>query len=175
MQIVIKRPEGDVISEDIENRLALSEAAAMEDEFFEGAYPFGAEGQACREFELGSVDGVPEFKTEMEKQCKRVAGVKVCWRVPVVSIRTSKLTLFARVCVPSATTDEAWKIIRECALTAIAAGGITGIVTNPAAAIPAAEQAMILCLKGKSLAKIAKELELGLFTRQVAGEWQRRT
>lgn len=175
MQIVLKRPEGDVVSEDIENRLALSEAAAADEEFFEGAYPLGAEGRACREFELGSVDGVPEVKTEMERQCKKVAGVKVCWHVPVVYSRISKLTLFARVCVPSATTDEAWQIIRECALTAIAAGGITAIVTNPTAAIPAAEQAMILCLKGKSLAKIAKELELGLFTRQVAGDWKRRT
>jgi hypothetical protein len=125
MEIVIKTPTGDVVSEEIETMLDVEEAALADQDFFEGEFPFGAEGQACREFELGSINGVQEVKTEMERQCRRVAGVKICVHVPVVYTRTSTATLFARVCVPSTTTEQAWKKIRDCALSAIAAGGLS--------------------------------------------------
>ena len=174
MEIVIKTPSGDVVSEDIEV-IDVEEAALADQDFFEGEFPFGAEGQSCREFELGSISGVPEVKTEMEKQCRKVAGVKICVRVPVVYSRTSKVTLFARACVPSTTTEQAWGKIRDCALSAIAAGGIVAIIGNPAAAIPAAKLTMIGCLKDKALNEIANGLDLGLYTRQVSGDWKRRS
>ncbi len=175
MEIVIKTPTGDVVSDEIETVLDVEEAALADQDFFEGVFPLGAEGQACREFELGSIKGVQEVMTEMEKQCRKVAGVKICVRVPVVYTRTSTATLFARVCVPSTTTEQAWKKVRDCALSAVAAGGIVAIIGNPAAAIPAAKLTMIGCLKDKALAEIANGFDLGLYTRQVAGEWKRRT
>jgi hypothetical protein len=179
MKLTINLPEGVQEFEFEDSGMeALSEleSASDVDDIYEGIQLFEDAGleatRQCRKFELGRVSGVPEFKTVMERQCRRILGQQVCVRVPVLYRRTAKFMLDASVCVSAPTSGDAWNIVRSCALTSLGVS-IAVAIEAPAAAVPVAKLTMVNCLKAKGLAALADTVELGLSTRKESGEWRR--
>lgn len=136
-----------------------------------------------RVFELASIDGVPEVKTVMEKQCKHVLGKPICIKVPVIYRRTSKLTAYVRISSGLIKNDQVWSAVRGCVSEAAVSAGIAGILasyaTSGAGGLAAAKATftatLVGCLrsKGKEFARIATDLRLDLFTKQEHGDWKR--
>lgn len=179
MKITINTPDGieEYESESSgPNLLEVAQSDVEAGDIYEGVQlleDISAEAtRVCREFELGSISGVPEFKAGVKKHCWRTPFGKKCFNRPAMWTRRSKLTLFASACVSVPTSNDGWKILRACAAEAVGAGVLAGIITSPAAAIPAVKVAMVSCLQRKGMAALANSLELGLFTRQTTdGDW----
>lgn len=125
-----------------------------------------------RDFELGSISGVPEFKTVMERQCTGRKWWKVCVNVPVLYKRTSIKKLYASVSITVPDANDVWAAVRDCALTSLGLS-LAVAIEAPALAVPAAKAAMIVCLKVKGLTAVANSLDLGLYTTSTSTEWRR--
>lgn len=116
--------------------------------------------------ELGSIDGVPEFKTVMKKHCW---GMGVCFNRPVLYTRKSKIVLYADVVVPANVNTAIVNHLRKCAIGAIATAGLTAAIASPAAAIPAFQTALYKCLSSASGA-VTSNIKVSLYVKQTPGE-----
>jgi hypothetical protein len=127
-------------------------------------------------FELGSLDGVPEVKTESERQCVGRSWWRTCANVPVLYTRTGKVTLVAEIIVPTNINERIAGALRGCALGAIGAAGLIAVIGSPAASIPAFKVALIGCLStaaGDLADQLISEVSVGLHTKQTSGPWGR--
>lgn len=140
----------------------------------EGALQEARAGQSCRSFTIASVN-FPEVKTEWKIKCvlKNPFNDKCITKtkVPVLYRRTSKITLYAQVCVPS--DDVLWDAVKDCVEKAVIAGIAVGVVTsgNLAAASAALKAFLISCLKGK-FGNIINDIDVNLSRRKVPGAWK---
>jgi hypothetical protein len=123
-------------------------------------------------FELGSISGVPEFKTEMERQCVGSGWYKICMNVPVLYTRTSRVVLYADVLVPASINALIVNRLKTCAIGAIATAGLTAAIGSPAAAIPAFKTSLYACLKDGAGALVSS-IEASLYVTQTSGDWRR--
>jgi len=161
-----------------------AESDIVQTESFEGILlesdGFEAANRVKHTFELGSIDGVPEVKTVHEKQCKtiKVEGFKkkICWRLPVFYRRTSKVTLYGDISLPSDVNSRVESALRGCAIGAVGAA-IASMIASPAASLPAFKTTLVGCLTtaaGDLADKLISEIDLGLYTKQVHhGPWKR--
>jgi hypothetical protein len=132
------------------------------------------EGTSCRSFLLASVS-VPEVKTEMVVKCvlkdpfsgKCIAKTKV----PVLYRRTSKVRLFAKVCVPD--DQKIWDEVSECIKEAVIAGVVAGVLTqgNLAAAAAVLKAFLIACLKRK-VGDLSGDISVKLDREKTVGVWK---
>jgi len=112
----------------------------------------------CRRQELGSVDGVPETKTEWE-------GI-----IPHIYTRTSRLVAYLEVCSDEELLNQAWDDIVGCAEAAAVGEVLASIFASPAAAGPEFMAIFEPCITAR-----IGEIGLSLGTEQVPTEWQQRT
>lgn len=179
MKLTINRPDGieeyDFVSSEV---VSTQEVAGVTDaeEFYEGIQlleDVTAEAtRQTRDFELGSISGVPEIKFVMERQCTGKKWWKVCVNVPVLYTRTATKKLYASVSITVPDTNDVWAAVKDCALTSLGLS-LAVAIEAPAAAVSAAEAAMIVCLKAKGLTAVANSLVLGLYTTSTSSEWER--
>lgn len=128
----------------------------------------------CHQVRLGELDGVPEFKTEMETQCVGPPWARVCTDMPVFYTRTSKVVAFAEICGPRLTLESAKKELEQCAVAAASAVTIAVIVAGPEAALPAFKATFAPCIEAK-LKGLATQIDVKLKTDQESGQWRRRS
>ena len=81
-------------------------------------------------FTLGSIDGVPEVKTESERQCVGRSWWRTCANVPVLYTRTSEVTLVAELIVPANINARISSSLRGCVLGAIGAAGLSAAIAR---------------------------------------------
>ena len=129
-----------------ESSLESTDLPENEEDIYEGILVLAKAGQHCNEYELGGINGVPETKTEWERQCVGPRWARVCTRVPVVYTRTSRTTLHARICLGLPSNDEIWNIVRSCAFTSLGVS-IAAAIANPALAWPAFKITLKICLE----------------------------
>ncbi len=117
--------------------------------------------------ELGSIDGVPEFKTVMERHSWGFAS----FNRPVLYTRKSKIVLYADVVVPANVNTAIVNHLRKCAIGAIATAGLTAAIASPAAAIPAFQTALYKCLSSASGA-VTSNIKVSLYVKQTTdSDW----
>ena len=122
----------------------------------------------CKKFQLASVDGVPELKTEWTQQCNDLTGI--CIDLPQLFQRTSQVVAYAEICGPADLLEEAFNDIKECALLAATAAVVAAIFSDGAAAASAFEAVFEPCIEQK-LEDRAAELTVSVGTDQESGEW----
>lgn len=122
--------------------------------------------------QLFTIRNWPEFKVDMEKQCRKVFGRKICANVPHAYQRTCSLQAFAEVSHPSAESIKA--DIADCVRKAVAAGVVAGVLAgNVAAAIAALKVSLIACLTAKGKSQL-DSLGVNIRTESTCGEWKPR-
>ena len=125
--------------------------------------------------ELGSINGVPEVKTEMDRQCFGGGWTRFCINVPVIYRRTSKVALYADIIAPANINARIAGKIRGCATGALAVG-VASAIGSPAAALPAFKATLFGCLSaaaGDLASKLVSEVKVSLYTKQTSGDWKR--
>jgi hypothetical protein len=134
--------------------------------------PVSAADQVSGELVVASVKGVPEAKTVMEKQCKKVFGKKVCVKVPVLYRRTSTVQLVL-VYKADRLDNTIKRLIGECATWGFGASAAVFSETYSAeAASTAFMPAFEGCIKVNATLK-ALHIKASLKTKQMSDEWKR--
>lgn len=131
-------------------------------------------GKPAKRIEVGSIDGVPELKTEMETQCVGPPWARICSDVPVVYTRTSRVAVIAEVSAADDLFQQFEKDIKECAITAAGAVTLAVIIAGPEAALPAFKATFQPCIESK-IRQHASQVGVRLKVEQQTGEWHRRT
>lgn len=128
----------------------------------------GAEALQCVERELFTVKGWPEFKVTTEKQCRKVFGRKICVNIPRAWQRNCELKASVKVCHPNA--EAMRQKIQTAVKEAVAAGIVTGVLTeNPAAAAAAMKAYLVSKLPGNM-----SQLSVTIKTNTKCGDWKPR-
>ncbi len=116
-----------------------------------------------REFEMGSINGLPEFRVVMDE-----SGL-----LPTPIVETRKTTLKAFVSIERADNidEETWKAFVECIMFAGAGAAIAGLIPGGVAAVPTFMQIFGTCATSKGLNLVTNQIRLQ--TETVYGEWER--
>jgi hypothetical protein len=108
-----------------------------------------------REFELGSMDGLPEFRL-----------------LPTLIVEIRKTTLKGFVTIERSdnVNEETWKAFGECILFASAGATIAGLIPGGIAAIPTFLHMFGTCATSKGLDLAASQIRFR--TETLYGEWE---
>ena len=136
-----------------------------------------------RDFKIASASGVPQVKTEMERQCVGGGWARVCVNVPVLYKRSAKYVLFARISTGRVTNEDVWRAIKSCVLAAAATAGVAGALaayaSGGSAAITSIKTTFVTALKTCLLTKaeqiraIATDVRVELKVDSSSGPWKR--
>ncbi|MCR9255332.1 MAG: hypothetical protein NXI16_04475 [Alphaproteobacteria bacterium] len=127
--------------------------------------------EQCHRMTLAKIKGWPEVKTEMERQCRRVFGQRICLDVPVLYRRNCEQIIEAEICWP--TNVDIVDMVEDCVKQALAAGILAGILTgNLAVAASTLTLYLETCLKAKGV-EVASAVRVGLKRRKRCGPWRR--
>ncbi|MFH7029995.1 MAG: hypothetical protein ACHBN1_32680 [Heteroscytonema crispum UTEX LB 1556] len=115
-----------------------------------------------REFELGSMDGLPEFRVVTDH-----SGL-----LPTLIVEIRKTTLKGFVSIERAdnVNEETWKAFGECIMFAGAGAAIAGLIPGGIAAIPTFMQMFGSCATSKGLDLAASQIRFR--TETLYGEWE---
>jgi hypothetical protein len=156
--------------EAIDEKTTLVSPSELDDRF-KSASPKAADSQMeCQRIKIASIHGWPETKIVMKNKCWKVFGKRICTKIPRPYRRSSQLTIFAEVCVPSTFEDGTKKVVTKCAIVAAAASVAVAIASGGTGALPAFKASFIACLKSQ----IGPETDLidyRIATEKETGDW----
>ncbi|WP_157223321.1 hypothetical protein [Rhodovulum sp. PH10] len=168
MTLTIKRLAVDVAAPFATPEAASKiEAAGGADSLTSGA-KFGvsatpAEGKPRIAFELATISGWPQAKIGEAPKCTAVAGETLCLATPVVSTRTTTLTVHGELALPAEPSGPTRAGLRECML-GIDDGLLIGAIRLPNASLPAIKAAVEACLAAKKI-DLTEQPKPGLFAK----------
>ena len=118
---------------------------------------------ASREFEMGSISGLPEFRVVMDE-----SG----WLpTPIVEIRKTTLKAFVSIERADDIDEQTWRAFVESVMFATTGAVIAGLIPGGIAAIPTFMQIFGTCATSKGLDLVGKQIRLQ--TETVYSEWER--
>jgi hypothetical protein len=118
-----------------------------------------------RDFELGSIDGLPEFRVVMES-----SGFSL---TPVLETRTTTLKAFVSIERSDNINEETWKAFGQCIMLAAAGAAAAGFTPGGIAAMPIFMHTFGTCATSKGLELAASQIRFR--TETFYGEWERFT
>jgi hypothetical protein len=120
---------------------------------------------ATRDFELGSIDGLPEFRVVMDS-----SGFLP---TPVVETRKTTLKAFVSIEQSNNVNEEAWKAFGQCIMLAAAGVAVAGFIPGGVTAVPTFMHMFGTCATSKGLDLAASQIRFR--TETFYGEWERFT
>jgi hypothetical protein len=117
---------------------------------------------STREFELGSMNGLPEFRLATSE----------CGFSPSLIVETRKTTLKGFVSIERSdnVNEETWKAFGECVLFASAGATIAGLIPGGIAAVPTFMHMFGTCATSKGLDLAASKIRFR--TETLYSEWE---
>ncbi len=115
-----------------------------------------------REFELGSMDGLPEFRLVTDK-----SGL---FATLIIEIRKTTLKGFVSIERSDNVNEETWKAFGECIMFASAGATIAGLIPGGIAAVPTFMHMFGTCATSKGLDLAASQIRFR--TETLYGEWE---
>ncbi|MEA5503432.1 hypothetical protein VB735_09980 [Halotia wernerae UHCC 0503] len=120
---------------------------------------------ATRDFELGSMDGLPEFRVVMDSN-----GFSP---IPVLETRKTTLKAFVSIEQFDNVNEESWKAFGQCIMFAAAGAAVAGFIPGGVAAAPTFMHMFGACATSKGLDLAASQISFR--TETFYGEWERFT
>ncbi|MBD2440847.1 hypothetical protein [Nostoc sp. FACHB-110] len=120
---------------------------------------------ATRDFELGSMDGLPEFRVVMDGN-----GFLL---TPVLETRKTTLKAFVSIERSDNINEETWKAFGQCIMIAAAGAAFAGFTPGGIAAMPIFMHTFGTCATSKGLELAASQIRFR--TETFYGEWERFT
>jgi hypothetical protein len=120
---------------------------------------------ATRDFELGSIDGLPEFRVVMDS-----SGFLP---TPVVEIRKTTLKAFLSIERSDNVNEETWKAFGQCIMFAAAGAAFAGFMPGGIMAAPTFMHMFGTCATSKGLDLAASQIRFR--TETFYSEWERFT
>lgn len=114
-----------------------------------------------REFELGSIYGLPEFRMTTNN------GSSV--PMPVVQTRSTTIHVFLVINQKDDIGEDFWNAVRECVMLAGAGATIAGFFPGGVAALPIFMQVFGTCAASKGFNLISEQVQLR--TETTYGDW----
>jgi hypothetical protein len=118
-----------------------------------------------RDFELGSIDGLPEFRVVMDSN-----GFLL---TPVLETRKTTLKAFVSIERSDNVNEETWKAFGQCIMFAAAGAAVAGLTPGGIAAVPTFMHIFGTCATTKGLDLAASQIRFR--TETFYGEWERFT
>jgi hypothetical protein len=117
---------------------------------------------ATRDFELGSIDGLPEFRVVMD-----TSGFLP---TPVVETRKTTLKAFVSIERSDNVNEETWKAFAQCIIFASAGAAVAGFIPGGVTAIPTFMHMFGTCATSKGLDLATSQIRFR--TETFYGEWE---
>lgn len=114
-----------------------------------------------REFELGSIYGLPEFRITMND----TGSVPM----PVVQTRSTTIRAFVVINQLDDVGEDFWNAVRDCVMLAGAGAGIAGFFAGGVATVPIFLQVFGTCATSKGFNLVSSQVQLR--TETTSGEW----
>lgn len=110
-----------------------------------------------REFELGSVYGLPEFRITMNNS------------MPVVQTRSTTVHIFLVIQQLDDIGEDYWNAVRDCVVLAGTGATIAGLIPGGVAALPVFMQVFGTCAASKGFTLVSDQVQFRNET--TYGEW----
>ncbi len=123
-----------------------------------------------KRFDIASIHGWPEFKTELKEECVKVLGKKICVEIPQLFTRMCHRKVYAELSYPKDFADTVKNDIIDCAKIAAIAAVAAAIATGAAGAAPVFEIAFKGCAKAK-IKDLINQVKIDVNSDASCGDW----